>query len=186
MTDARAISWFPGHGSKLDGWDPGALSPAGWTEAWLVRRVAAAAWLACEDAQAQSEIVSAGDYSHRGKDAMAGTGSSLIVQLHADAAPAETGPDITRVFWFPKGNRLAAELTAEELAKVVPWKVEVQEATREKWPNVYFCLGLVAPASILVELGFTDGKLGRVQLPLLTDKLGAALAAGALARRARG
>lgn len=177
-----AISWLPGHGSKLKGWDPGAISPAGWNEAWLVRRVAAAAWLACEDAQAQSEIVSAGDYGQRGKDAAAGTGSSLIVQLHADASPAEVGPDVARVFWYPNGSQQAALDVAEELRKVVPWRVEARCAD-ESWKNAQNCLASVGPASILVELGFTDGIEGRYKLPQLTEKMGQALATGALKRR---
>lgn len=182
MTASGAISWMPGHGSKLAGWDPGAISPAGWTEAWLVRRVAAAGWLTCEDAQVQSEVIAAGDYGQRGRDAEAGTGSLLVIQLHADAAPAEVGPDVARVFWYPNGQQAAALAIAAELRKVVPWRVDARCADAS-WKNAQNCLASVGPGSVLVELGFTDGADGRHKLPALAEAMGQAVARGALAWR---
>lgn len=185
MADSHAISWLPGHGSKLKGWDPGTLSPAGWSEADLVRQVTAAAWLACERAHIPSKVVSAGDYSQRGKDAESGSGSALIVQLHTDAVEADVGPDESRVFWYPGGAERAALDIAAELRKVVPWRVRTICADLS-WKNARACLASVGPASVLVELGFADGAAGRVKLPELVEPLGAALAAGAQVWRARG
>ena len=179
-----AVSWLPGHGTRPTGWDPGARSPAGWDEAELVRDVAAAAWRAAERRHVATEIVSAGSYAQRGQDADAGTGSRLVVQLHADASPAEVGPDVARVFYWPRqsptssaSRGLAPALAlAEALRAVVPWPVLVVEAT-ERWPGPRACLAAVRATSVLIELGFTDGVLGRVQLPLLAPAIGEALAA---------
>jgi N-acetylmuramoyl-L-alanine amidase len=183
MTDARSIDWLPGHGTKRKGYDPGALSPCAWTEADLVRKVCAVAWLTCESARVPSNIQAGGDYDERGKRAALG-GSALVVQIHADAVAAETGPDISRVFFYPNSPRAAADLIAAELRTVVPWPVQVFEADGATWGGAHACLGSVAPLSVLVEVGFTDGARGRTQLPLIVDKLGAAIARGALKWRA--
>lgn len=174
-----AVSWLPGHGSRLTGWDPGAISPAGWTEAELVRDVAAAAWRTCERCHVPTELVSAGSYAQRGQDADAGAGSRLVVQLHADASPAEQGPDVARVFYWPATGATIpglapAEAIAQGLRKVLPWPVEVHAAT-DKWPGPRACLAAVRAVSVLVELGFTDGPRGRLELPGLAARIGEVL-----------
>lgn len=176
MTGA-AVAWLPGHGSRPGGWDPGALSPAGWSEADLVRDVAAAAWRECERLRVPSEIVAAGSYLERGQDAEAGAGAAFIVQLHADASSARVGPDVARVFYWPDneaGRELAHQL-ADALEGVVPWPVAVCAAV-ETWPGPRACPAAVRPTSLVVELGFTDGQRGRVQLPSLAEQIGRALA----------
>jgi N-acetylmuramoyl-L-alanine amidase len=173
----KVIALLPGHGSKPDAWDPGARSPAGWDEADLVRRVAASAFVALQLARVPAEIVAAGSYTQRGQDADAGAGASLIVQLHADASAAEIGPDVGRVFYWPRnqGALVAAKALALELAKALPWPVLVVAAD-ERWPNARACLGAVKGSSVLLELGFTDGPLGRVELPLRVQAMGEAVA----------
>lgn len=174
-----AVSWLPGHGAKPDGWDPGAISPAGWREADLVRDVAMHAWRAAERWRTPTEIVSAGSYAQRGQDADAGAGSRLVVQLHADASPAETGPDVARVFYWPtslEGAKAAVAL-AGALRPVLPWPVEVCAAEANTWPNARACLAAVRATSVLIELGFTDGVKGRDLLPGLAQRIGEALGA---------
>lgn len=177
-----AVSWLPGHGMRPTGYDPGAISPAGWTEAELVRDIAAAAWRATEARRIPSEIVSAGSYAQRGQDADAGAGSRLVVQLHADASPAEEGPDVARVFYWPRQSPTSsasrglvpALAIAEALRAVVPWPVLAVEAT-ERWPGPRGCLASVRAVSVLVEVGFTDGRGGRHELPGLAEAIGRAL-----------
>lgn len=175
-----AVSWLPGHGAKPGGWDPGCISPAGWTEADLVRDVAAAAWREAERRRLLTEIVSAGSYGQRGQDADAGAGSRLVVQLHADASPAETGPDVARVFYWPAApgevatGLAPAEALAQALRAAVPWPVEVHAAT-EAWPGPRACLAAVRAVSVLVEVGFSDGPSGRRLLPGLAQSIGEAL-----------
>jgi len=175
--DMKVISLFPGHGSKPEHWDPGALSPEGWQEADLVRDVAAVAWVALQRAHVAAEIVAAGNYAQRGQDADAGAGTSLIVQIHADASPADVGPDVGRVFYYPRNQTglRAAQALAIELGRVLPWPLQVVAAD-EKWPNARACLAAVRGSSVLVELGFTDGPLGRVELPRRVQAMGEALA----------
>jgi N-acetylmuramoyl-L-alanine amidase len=156
-------------------WDVGAVSPAGWAEAQLVVEVATAAVAAALALKRPAALLAAGSYAARGK-AAAAMNCDLVVQLHADASAAETGPDIARVFYWP-GNRdgqRAAENIARQLTAVLPWAVKVVEAG-EEWPNARWCLGQVAATSVLVELGFTDGLRGRDELPRLAAAVGAAL-----------
>lgn len=174
------VTWLPGHGWRDGHWDSGAVSPSGWAEADLVRDVVAVAWRECERRHIPTEVASTGTYHQRGEDAEAGLGSTLIVQLHADAVAAEVGPDITRVFYWPESSRggEAADKIARALDAVVPWDVAVYAAD-ERWPGPRSCLAAVGKtASVLVELGFTDGARGRVELPHLVEKLGVALAVG--------
>lgn len=175
-----AVSWLPGHGRRAGRWDVGCVSPAGWTEAELVRDIAAAAWRTCERRHVPTEIVSAGTYAQRGQDADAGAGSRLVVQLHADASPAETGPDVARVFYWPAApgevapGLAPAEALAQALRAVVPWPVEVRAAT-DAWPGPRACLAAVRAVSVLVEVGFSDGPAGRRLLPGLAQSIGEAL-----------
>lgn len=174
-------SILPGHGNRPGGWDPGARSPAGWDEADLVRDVAAAMWRELQRLRVPAEITAVGSYAERGQDADAGAGTSLIVQIHADASPADVGPDVARVFfWPPLPGHAApglppAQALATALAAVVPWPVHVEEAS-EKWPGPRACLAAVRATSVLLELGFTDGPKGRVELPLRARAIGEALA----------
>lgn len=174
-TDLRAVSILPGHGNKPGGWDPGAISPAGWAEAELVRDIAAALWRSVQRRRVPAEIVAAGSYGQRGQDADAGTGSRLVVQLHADASPAEIGPDRATVFYYPDSPAKAdAVRLASALRSVVPWPVAVEKAD-ERWPGARACLAAVAAPSVLVEVGFTDGRDGRRMLPGLAEAIGRAL-----------
>lgn len=180
MSADRAVSILTGHGNKTDGWDVGCTSPKGWQEAELVRDVAAVAWRELQRRRVPAEIIAAGSYHERGQDADAGTGSRLVVQLHADASAAEIGPDRSSVFYWPaEPGKVApglapAQAIAAALAKVVPWPVHVYEAT-PAWEGPRACLAAVSAVSVLVELGFSDGRLGRDWLPLHTDALGIAL-----------
>lgn len=171
-----AVSWMPGHGMRPTGYDPGAISPAGWSEAELVRDIAAAAWRATEARRIPSEIVSAGSYAQRGQDADAGSGSRLVVQLHADASPVEVGPDVARAFYWPTSGdgAKAARQLAEALERVLPWPVEIRAADAS-WPGPRSCLAAVRATSVLLELGFTDGVRGRGELPGLAVTIGRAL-----------
>lgn len=171
---APAVSWFPGHGDRPTGWDTGTISRQGWTEADVVRRICAAAWLACEARHVPSEICAAGSYSQRGQDAEAGAGSRLVVQVHVNAGAH--GRDEGLVFYWPTNDRgpEQAEIVAAALRPAVPWPVRV-EAADHRWPNVRACLASVATTSILVEVGFADGVRGAVELPGLADAIGQAL-----------
>lgn len=173
MSEQEAVSFFPGHGDKPDGWDPGTRSPRGWTEADLVREVVAAAWLASQRRHIPSEVVSAGSYGLRGLDADAGSGSRLVVQVHVDAG----GADRSTVFFYPNNERgeAAANRIAQELRRVVPWPVVVRAAD-DGWRDARACLAAVRATSVLVELGFADGPIGQVVLPALAKQLGEALA----------
>lgn len=174
MSVAPAVSWLPGHGLRPEGWDPGATSSEGWTEAELVRDVAAAAWRACERRHVATEIVSAGSYHDRGADAEAGTGARLVVQVHADAGGG--GRDGAQVFYWP-GNQegqQAAQRLAQALQGVVPWPVVVRAADTS-WRGARACLAAVGPTSVLVEVGFVDGAQGQHQLPRLVEAIGQAL-----------
>jgi N-acetylmuramoyl-L-alanine amidase len=175
----KVISVMPGHGNRPEGWDTGAISPAGWEEADLVRGVGVLIWRDLQLEHIPAELVAAGSYHQRGEDAEAGAGSSLVVQLHADAVPAEVGPDRSRVFYWPGNVRgqAAAELVAAQLRTSVPWPVTVHEAGG-RWPGPRACLAAVGPTSILVELGFTDGIQGRSVLIQSVNTLGAAVANG--------
>lgn len=179
MSGERSIDWLPGHGAKRSGWDIGAPSPCAWIEADLVRKVCSVAWLTCEAARIPSNIQASGDYSERGRRSEMAD-AALVIQLHADAVEGETGPDISRVYFYPGKPRAAADAIAAELRKVVPWPVQVFEAHRETWRGANACLGAVPSPSVLVEVGFTDGARGRTQLPLLVDKIGKAIAEGAI------
>lgn len=174
MSVAPAVSWLPGHGLRPEGWDPGATSPEGWTEAELVRDVAAAAWRECERRHVATEIVSAGSYAQRGQDADAGAGSRLVVQLHADAGGG--GRDGAQVFYW-SGNVAGhqhAQRLAQALQAVVPWPVVVRSADAS-WTGARACLAAVRPTSVLVEVGFVDGSLGRARLPGMAQGIGRAL-----------
>lgn len=177
------VALLPGHGAKPTGWDPGARSPAGWSEAELVRDVTAVAWRELERRRCQVEIVGAGSYAQRGAAADAGPRLDVIVQLHADASPADVGPDVGRVFHWPRNAAGAtiARAIAAELGALLPWPVHVVAAEPE-WGNARACLAAVRGTSVLVELGFTDGVEGRVVLPDRATDIGLALAR-ALAQR---
>lgn len=171
---AAAVSWFPGHGTGPGGWSPGAVSPAGWTEADLVRDIVAAAWRECERRHIASEVVAAGSYAQRGEDAEAGAGAAVVVQVHADSGGR--GADRAGVYYWPgnvAGERRARAL-AEALGTVVPWAVQVYAADAA-WPRVRTCLAAVRPTSVLVEVGFVDGALGAARLPGLAAAIGQAL-----------
>lgn len=176
-----AIALLPGHGNRPGGWDPGARSPAGWDEADLVRQVAAAMFLELQRHHIPTEIVAVGSYAERGQDADAGAGTSLVVQLHIDASPEDVGPDRGSVYYWPSPPGHAApglppaQALATALAAVVPWPVRVEEAA-EKWPGPRACLAAVRATSVLLELGFTDGPRGQVELPRLAETIGKALA----------
>lgn len=180
MQPLQAVSWFPGHGSKPTGWDSGCRSPAGWDEADLVRDIAAVAWRECERRRLVTEIVSGGSYRERGQDADAGAGSRLVVQLHADASSEEVGPDVARVFYYPPApgqvarGLAPAEAIARALRAVLPWPVEVY-AAGESWKGPRACLEAVRATSVLVEVGFSDGVRGQVELPQLAPAIGRAL-----------
>lgn len=172
------VGYLPGHGHRPDrgsNWDPGAVSPDGWSEAALVVDVATTAVATRLKGKLPTALLAAGSYSARGKAAEA-MRCDLVVQLHADASAAETGPDIARVFYWPRNQdgQHAAEDIARRLRSVLPWAVKVMEAG-EEWPNARWCLGQVVPTSVLVELGFTDGAKGRVDLPRLATAIGTAL-----------
>lgn len=173
-----AVAWLPGHGSRPEGWDPGARSPAGWDEADLVRDVAAVAWREAERRHVPTLVVSAGSYGDRGRCADAGIGARLVVQLHADASPAEVGPDVARVFYWPTSaaGRTWASRLAGALEAVLPWPVAVY-AAEGPWTGPRACLAAVRAPSVLIELGFTDGTRGRVELPGLAGAIGRALGA---------
>lgn len=178
----RAISWMPGHGARPD-WDPGASSPAGWTEADLVADVTAAAWLQTMRRHQLTEIVSAGTYAQRSADAEAGAGSGVLVQVHANAGGQ--GADAAHIFYWCEGpdekgsnpaGKAAAERLAQALRNVLPWPVGVHAATAETWPRPRACLAAVHPTSVLVEVGFVDGTQGRNTLLLLAEPIGRAMA----------
>lgn len=180
---------FAGHGWRGSHFDPGAVSPNGWNEAWLVREVALSVLHHWEDANKQDLrvgfpnlpaplLLSTGSYTGRCKQIP--LGSSLVLQLHADAVAAEVGPDRTTCWYWPQNKRTAniAAVLCRELQDVVPWPVKVQEASAEvEWhKNARACLGMMRNPSILLELGYTDGAMGREALPKLVSALGKGIA----------
>jgi N-acetylmuramoyl-L-alanine amidase len=177
----KAVTLLPGHGNKPEGWDVGAVSPATWEEAELVRDIVAACWRELQRLRVPCKIASAGSYTQRGQDADAGTGSRLVVQFHADASAKETGPDVARVFYWPPlpGAKAPGEVPAQTIAQalrgVLPWPVEVYAATAD-WPGPRACLAAVRATSVLVEVGFTDGRQGRELLPGLAERIGKTIA----------
>lgn len=176
------IGLLPGHGGN----DPGAVSPAGWREADLVRDVAAAARVEALLAGGGPDLVvedGGGTYRERERRAAKRGALRAVVQLHADAVEAEVGPDRATLFYWPgsaSGRRLAHVL-ADALEPVLPWPVLVLEALPGRWGRAHGVLRQHAATAVLVELGFTDGALGRVRLPELVVPLGEALARGAAA-----
>lgn len=178
----KAISWMPGHGARPN-WDPGATSPAGWTEADLVADVVAVAWRQTMRRHRLTEIVSAGTYAQRSADADAGAGSELVVQVHVNADGK--GLDVGHIFYWCDGpgesgpnplGKAAAEQLAQALRKMVPWPVGVHAADKERWPRPRACLAAVHATSVLVEVGFVDGTRGSWYLPTITEGLGRAMA----------
>jgi len=178
------IGILPGHGSREAGrYDPGTVSPAGWTEADLVRAVAVA--LLAE--LPESRIASSGSYRDRGADLARALPGAPVVQLHADATAAETSPDRATVWTWPGNTRSRhlADLVRAELASVVPWTVRILEAssTIDWHAGARACLAAVAQDAILVEVGYADGAIGRHLLPALAPAIGAAIARGCRAYR---
>lgn len=170
-------AYLPGHGARDGRWDPGAKSPAGWLEADFVRAVA----MGAIGQDPLSIIVSEGSYSERGREAARRVPGAPVIQIHADAVAAETGPDHATVFWWPgnaAGERLARAIAAD-LMPLLPWAVRVTEAdpTVTWHAGARSCLRQVAQTSVLIECGYTDGLLGRIRLPALAGDIGRTIAA---------
>ena len=182
---------LPGHGSREPGrYDPGARAPAshahpnGWTEADLVRAVG----LACCAAAQGCAFASEGTYRERGRRLAQVVPGAPVLQLHADAVAADTGPDRTTLWTYP-GNTDAlalAQVLREEIGPVVPWPVAIHVADRSvAWhAGVLTCLSAVAQSSVLIEVGYTDGVIGREALPGLAPAIGRAIAAALACYRA--
>lgn len=167
---------IPGHIGK-EPQDVGAVSPAGWCEAVLAGQVASAVGSELARHQRPHVIDAAGSYAERGARADA-AGASLVVHIHADASAAEDGPDRASVFYWPGSarGRSAAERAGQLLAGVVPWPVRVTPAEDLHWlRNVRALLGACRAPAIVVELGFTDGRVGRGWLPAHVQAMAAAL-----------
>lgn len=58
----RVVTWLPGPGWRDGHWDSGAVSPAAWAEADLVRDVVAVAWRECERRRIPTEVAPTGTY----------------------------------------------------------------------------------------------------------------------------
>ncbi len=168
--------FLPGHGTRDGRWDPGAVSPLGWLEADFARAVAVAA---LGVRPTEHLIVSHGNYGERGREGARLRPGASIVQIHADAVADDVGPDRATVFWWPQNaaGEALANAAVRALAPVLPWPVRALAAD----PNVgwhagaRFCLRSVAPTTIVVEAGYTDGTLGRQMLPRLASAIGIAL-----------
>lgn len=172
---------LPGHGWRLDQsgrriYDPGTRSPAGWCEADLVRAVAVAAL----GARPGSVLVSEGSYQERGQAAARLVPGAPVIQIHADAVEAEEGPDRATCWVWPGNSRARAlaERIAWEVGLVVPWPVAIKEASASiDWhQGARSCLAAVEQDSVLCEVGYADGREGRVLLPRLAHDIGVALA----------
>jgi len=177
------LALLAGHGPREPGrYDPGARAPAcaahpnGWTEADLVRAIG----LAAVSVAPGSVLASEGTYTERGRLLGRLVPGAPVLQLHADAVPAEVGPDRATLWSYP--HNAAAALHAERLrtalAQVLPWPVTVRVADPgEAWQaGVLNCLEAVAQDSVLLEVGYSDGALGRELLPRLAPVIGYALA----------
>lgn len=157
--------------------DPGAVSPAGWTEAEFVGRVGGL--LAAELGARRLPCVldMHGGYTDRASRADVGR-AGLVLHLHADAVAAEIGPDISGVYYWPGSARgqVAAESCAAALSGCVPWPTHASAATQDKYPRPRSLLALTHTPALVVELGFTDGAQGRVWLPAHAAELARTLA----------
>jgi len=182
---------LPGHGPRQESehpldrrWDAGCEAPAsptwprGWLEADLVRAIAMAAAAALPG----SVVASVGTYGERGRLGARLLPGAPVLQLHADAVPAEVGPDRATLWTWPTNERAAA-LAARlerELGQALPWPVVRKVVDpRIAWHDgVRSCLASVAQDSVLIESGYSDGLLGRERLPGLAPAIGAAIARG--------
>lgn len=170
---------IPGHLGKYPP-DSGAVSPAGWVEASFVGQVAGALSMGLSARRMTHCLDASGAYRERGARADA-QHAQLVVHLHADAVAGDIGPDLSSVFYWPGSQvgRTSAEAIGESLGGVVPWPVRVMPAEDAPWlRNVRALLSACRAPAVVVELGFTDGALGRTWLPAHVRELGAALAEG--------